>query len=258
MPTLRRQAGLTSVPRSRRFLESLLRVMDSKHHWAWDRFAKGGLTKDQLKIHFQQEYAVYVRDFPVFLARIHGKNPPPSVRCMLAHNIYEEDTGGLSLGKSHPELFLSMMEGLGFSAKEFESVRPLQASRTYRAWLDRMSNHPRWVLGAATLTVFVEGSVKDRKELLEPGKPKTAEEIETIIRSHPLVRHHGVSPDRMDLIRAHQLVESEHRHDAYRMVTEHVTKPAVQRSVLASLRKSLRLWLAYRDAVAKACGINRS
>ena len=30
---------------------------------------------------------------------------------MLADNIYEEDTGGLSLGKSHPELFLTMMSG---------------------------------------------------------------------------------------------------------------------------------------------------
>lgn len=240
-----------------RFLDALLRVMDTKHHWAWDHFAAGALTKEQLKVHFQQEYFVYVRDFPVFLARVHGHNPPPAVRRMLAENIYEEDTGGLSLGKSHPDLFLSMMEGLGFSAKDFEKVRPLPASRTYRSWLDHMSHHPRWVLGAATLTVFVEGSVKDRKELLEPAKRTTADEIETIVKHHLLVRHHGVPPQHMDLIRAHQLVESGHRRDAYRMVTEHATEPAVQRQVLAALRNSLRLWLAYRDAVAKACGLKR-
>ena len=159
-----------------RFLDALLSVMDKKHHWAWHHVAGGTVTKDQLKIHFQQEYFVYVRDFPVLLARIHGHNPPPSVRRMLAENIYEEDTGGLSLGTSHPELFLMMMEGLGVTARDFEHIRPLPASRTYRTWLDRMSNHPQWVLGAATLTVFVEGSVKDRKELLEPPKPKKAEE----------------------------------------------------------------------------------
>lgn len=232
--------------------------MDEKHHWAWQHFAAGTVTKDQLKLHFQQEYFVYVRDFPVLLARIHGHNPPPSVRRMLAENIYEEDTGGLSLGTSHPELFLTMMEGLGFTAEDFEQIRPLPASRTYRTWLDRMSNHRRWVLGAATMTVFVEGSVKDRKELLEPAKPKTAEEIETIIKNHPLVRYHGVSPERMDLIRAHQLVESGHRRDAYRMVTEHAAGTTVQRSVLASLKKSLRLWHVYRDAVAEACGIRRA
>jgi pyrroloquinoline-quinone synthase len=240
-----------------RFLDALLRLMDKKHHWAWEHFAAGRLTKDQLKIHFQQEYFVYVRDFPVLLARIHGHNPPPPVRRMLAENIYEEDTGSLSLGKSHPDLFLAMMAGLGFTAKEFEHIRPLPASRIYRSWLDQMSNHPQWVLGAATLTVFVEGSVKDRKELLEPPKPKTAEEIETIIMNHPLVRYYGVSPERMDLIRAHQLVESGHRHDAYKMVAEHATRTTLQQSVLASLKKSMRLWLAYRDAVAKACRIKR-
>lgn len=240
-----------------RFLDALLRVMDGKHHWAWEHFATGRLTKDQLRIHFQQEYALYVRDFPVFLARIHGKNPPSPVRRMLAENIYEEDTGGLSLGTSHPALFLSMMEGLGLSPADFERIRPLPASRAYRAWLDKISNHRHWVIGAAVLTIFVEGSVNDRKEILEPSKLKSAEDIEMVIRNHPLVRHHGLSPDCMDLIRAHQLVEAGHRHDAYTMVTEYATTAALQQAVLAGLKKSMRLWLAYRDAVAKACSIKK-
>lgn len=239
-----------------KFLDALLRIMDGKHHWAWDHFATGALTKEQLKIHFQQEYAVYVRDFPVFLARIHGKNPPAPVRRMLAENIYEEDTGGLSLGTSHPALFLSMMEGLGFNPDDFERVRLLPAGRAYRAWLDRMSNHRHWVIGAATLTIFVEGSVKDRKEIHQPSEPKSAEDIEAVIRNHPLVRHHSLSPDHMDLIRAHQLVEAGHRHDAYDMVVHH-TAPPLRRSVLTHLKKSLAFWLRYRDAVAKACRIKR-
>ena len=239
-----------------RFLEALLCIMDGKHHWAWEHVATARLTKEQLKIHFQQEYAVYVKDFPVFLARIHGKNPPPSVRRMLAENIYEEDTGGLSLGKSHPELFRFMMEGLGFGAEDFEHTRPLPASRTYRAWLDKMSSHSHWVMGAATITIFVEGSVNDRKEMREPSKPKSAENIEAIIQNHLLVQHHGLSPDYMDLIRAHQMVEAGHRHDAYDMVVNYAT-PELQRSVLANLQKSLSLWLQYRDAVAKACGIKK-
>src|ERR1041385_9173269 len=167
-----------------RFQEELLRIMDRKHHWAWPSFADGTVTVDQLSCHFQQEYGVYVRDFPVFLAHIHGRNPPASVRRMLAENIYEEDTGGLSLGKSHPELFLQMMAGLGFQAETFENVRLLPGARRYRAWLERASNHRNWVVGAAVMTVFVEGSIKDRNELSEPSKPKTAEEIESIVQQH--------------------------------------------------------------------------
>lgn len=240
-----------------RFLDALLCIMDNKHHWAWEHFSTGQLSKTQLKVHFQQEYAVYVRDFPVFLARILGRNPPLPVRRMLAENIYEEETGGLSLGKSHPELFLTMMGGLGYRAKDFESVHLLPAARAYRTWLDTMSAHPQWVMAAATLTIFVEGSVKDRKELLEPSHRKQTRTIESMIHQHPLVRYHGVSPVKMDLIRAHQQVEAGHRHDAYEMVVNH-TPPILQRSVLACIKKSLALWLTYRDAVAKACGIEKS
>lgn len=228
--------------------------MDDKHHWAWDYFSSGRLSKAQLKIHFQHEYAVYVRDFPVFLSRILGTNPPLSVRHMLAENIYEEETGGLSLGQSHPELFLTMMEGLGFRRRDFERAHLLPAARTYRAWLEHMSSHRQWVIAAATLTIFVEGSVKDRKEILAPPENKHPEDIESIISLHPLVRYHGISPSRMDLIRAHQMVEAGHRHDAYDMVVNY-TPPALRQSVLTGVKKSLSLWLNYRDAVAQACGI---
>lgn len=236
------------------FLEALLRIMDDKHHWAWEYFSSGRLSKAQLKIHFQHEYAVYVRDFPVFLSRILGTNPPLSVRHMLAENIYEEETGGLSLGQSHPELFLTMMEGLGFRRRDFERAHLLPAARTYRAWLEHMSSHRQWVIAASILTIFVEGSVKDRKEILAPPENKHPEDIESIISLHPLVRYHGISPSRMDLIRAHQMVEAGHRHDAYDMVVNY-TPPALRQSVLTGVKKSLSLWLNYRDAVAQACGI---
>src|SRR5437899_6826008 len=94
---------------SDQFREKLMAIMDRKDHWAWPHFCGPQITKAQLETHYRQEYAVYVRDFPVFLSRIHGKNPPRPVRSELARNIYEEDTGGLSLGQSHPDLFLTMM-----------------------------------------------------------------------------------------------------------------------------------------------------
>lgn len=239
------------------FREQLLRVMDQKHHWAWPHFTSDAVTKAQLKIHFIQEYGVYVRDFPVLLARVHGQNPPAPVRRMLAENIYEEDTGGLSLGKSHPELFLVMMRGLGFSEKDFAQGRLLPAAQAYRAWLERMTAHRDWAIGAAVMTIFVEGSVKDRQEILHPSKLKTAEEIEDYVRHHPLVQYHGLSPDCMDLIRAHQKVEAGHRHDAYAMVLDHVSDRRRQQAILLCLKQTLQCWLRYRDAVARACHIRR-
>jgi pyrroloquinoline-quinone synthase len=147
-----------------------------------------------------------------------------------------------------------MMEGLGFRRRDFERAHLLPAAQIYRAWLERMSSHRQWVIAAATLTIFVEGSVKDRKEILAPPENKHPEDIESIISLHPLVRYHGVSPSRMDLIRAHQMVEAGHRHDAYDMVVNY-TPPALRQSVLTGVKKSLSLWLNYRNAVAQACGI---
>ena len=155
------------------FLEHLLAVMDRKHHWAWTIIMGPGITKAQLQRHYQQEFLVYVRDFPVFLARVHGQNPPSDVRRMLAENIYEEDTGGLSFGRSHPELFNEMMRGLGFDSDTFSTAPLLPASARYRRWLEKVTASRDWVVGAAALAVFVEGSIKDRQEILEPSKPKT-------------------------------------------------------------------------------------
>jgi pyrroloquinoline-quinone synthase len=231
--------------------------MDRKHHWAWPILMGPGISKDQLKIHYQQEYLVYVRDFPVLLARVHGQNPPPDVRRMLAENIYEEDTGGLSFGRSHPELFQEMMRGLGYDLDDFQRAGLLPASAAYRAWLDRVSAHRDWIIGAAALAIFVEGSVKDRREILEPSKPQSRDEIESYVNQHPLVRHHNISRTQMDLIRAHQQVEAGHRQDAYVMVLGHTTTARQQQAVLACLSKTLMLWTRYRDAVAKACRLRK-
>src|SRR5690606_23864701 len=101
----------------RDFIEALLHVMDQKNHWGWKYLSGPNLKKTQLLIHFQQEYETYVRDFPIFLARILGRMEKGhfSLKRELAENLYEEQTGGISKsiskGQSHPELFLKMMKG---------------------------------------------------------------------------------------------------------------------------------------------------
>jgi pyrroloquinoline-quinone synthase len=172
---------------------------------------------------------------------------------MLAENIYEEDTGGLSFGRSHPELFNEMMRGLGFDSRVFLRATLLPASTRYRRWLEKVTASRDWVVGAAALAVFVEGSIKDRQEIQEPSKPKTETEIEAYIDAHPLIRHHGIDRQQMDLIRAHQKVEAGHRQDAYTMVVTYADSRSRQNAVLACVRQGLTLWMAYRDGIAKAC-----
>jgi len=236
--------------------EKLLQVMDRKNHWAWPYFAEGKVPLPRLLVHFQQEWEVYVRDFPIFLGRILGHGPPESVRCALASNLYEEQTGGISGTAAHPEMFMKMMVGCGFERAAFEDVVLLPAARRYRDFLDRVSWNPPWLVGATVLTLFVEGSARERQELEASPSDITAEQLEAAVANHPLVRFHEVDPSSMDLVRAHQLVEGGHRRDAWQMILEHHSHQA-DGLVFDAMDEALACWLAYRDEVAAACGLSR-
>ena len=110
------------------FREQLLVVMEGKDHWAWPAFTSGAVRKDLLHHHLEQEYATYVRDFPVMVGRAYVRCPIPQVRRSLAENLYEEETGGLVAGSPHPELFLEYARGLGMDLSRFADVSLLPAA----------------------------------------------------------------------------------------------------------------------------------
>ena len=230
--------------------DRLLEVMDKKTHRAWPAFTKPGLSREQLTIHFANEWATYVRDFPVLIARVLGKGPPDDVRRPLAENIYEEQTGGLSGGIPHPELFLRMMDGLGIARANVINTEPVAGARAYRAFLDQVSGAEPWVVGCAVLTIFVEGSVHERAEL---AGGRTHVPVEEAIATHPMVAHYGCPPAAMGLVRAHRAVEGGHRKDAWQMVLTHAD--GQQNAIVAAVERASELWHVYRDDVCSAAKI---
>jgi pyrroloquinoline-quinone synthase len=228
--------------------------MERKHHWAWPHLSGPDSTRAQLLVHYQQEYLTYVRDFPLFLGRLHGRSDDVVSRRLLAENIYEEETGGISKTGPHPELFLHMMKGLGFSRRLFDSTTPLPGSIRYRAWLDRATTSEPWAVGAAVITIFVEGSVHERDALNDersgaPPRPYNP-------RRDPLARHQGLSTSYLTLKKAHAMVENGHRLAAWRMVERHAGEKMKQR-IIGAMETSLDLWLGFRDGVASAAGLVR-
>ena len=240
------------------FRERLFDVLRRKQHWATSHFNENKLTKEHLYIHYHQEYVVYIRDFAVLLARILGKNPPWEIRRRLATTIYEEETGGLSLGQPHQELFLQMMIGLGFDRASFRDVELLSNSWVYREWLDKICQEDDWLVGATVLTVFVEGTFHDREDVLSPPAMKTPAEIEDVIMKHPLVKFYGLSPQYMDFIRVQEMVEAAGRRAMYDMITHQSTEAAQQQKILHRLEEALTLWLRYQDGIARACGLRQT
>jgi len=265
-------------PGSGRFRARLLAIMDRKDHPSYWRLMGPGATREQLLCHYLQEWAVYVRDFPRMLSTVHARCPEPEVRRELAENLFEEETGGISGGGPHGELFLHMMEGLGFPRRAFDRPRLLPASRAYRRFLDRTVATSPWIVGAAVVTIFVEGSRNDRYEIAASEGGVAGAEVDAAATSgqnaarewsgsrhassrgparealdrDPLVVNHGLDPRFLELKRVHRKVEGDHRLSAWRTVLTHAPTPAARDRVVAALERALRLWLAYREGVARA------
>jgi pyrroloquinoline quinone (PQQ) biosynthesis protein C len=234
------------------FQEALLRVMERKQHWAWPAFTSGQVPKSRLHIHLEQEYATFVRDFAVLLGRAYVQCPLPAVRRELAENLYEEETGGLSGGRPHAELFLEYPRGLGMDLARFEAVELLPAAAAFRRQLDDATQQAGWAVAAAVTTLFIEGTPYERGEVDEraPKRP------EAPLSEHPLVKHYGLPLEHLALTKVHRRVEGSHRAVAWRVIVGHV--PARERErVVAAMEATLQGWLAYRDEVAAACGVQR-
>ena len=235
------------------FVEALLAIMERKHHWAWPAFEQGLVARDAFHIHLEQEYETYVRDFPVLVARAYVQCPIAVVRRELIENVYEEETGGLVAGRPHPELFLEVPRGLGMDVSRFDNITLLEGAAAYRRFLDEVTSAQGWPRAATVSTLFVEGTRYERGELDDSAPKRPAPPIE----AHPLVKHYGLDPKHLSLTRAHRAVEGEHRAAAWRVLQDHV--PATDRDgCVAALESALDMWLAYRDDVAAACGIERA
>jgi hypothetical protein len=234
------------------FREALLGVMERKVHWAWPMFNSGVVPADRLHVHFEQEYATYVRDFPVLVGWAYVQCPIAEVRRDLIENVYEEETGGLVAGRPHPVLFLEYPRGLGMDLARFDDVELLPAAAAYRAALDELTQKEGWEVAAAVTTIFIEGTPYERGEIDD----RAARRPEEALDDHPLVKHYGLSVDFLALTKAHRKVEGSHRKSAWSVVLDHVP-PAARARVIAGMERALSTWLAYRDDVARACGLTR-
>jgi pyrroloquinoline-quinone synthase len=234
------------------FREALLAIMERKQHWAWQHFTTGRVPKDKLHLHFEQEFATYVRDFPVMVGWAYVQCPIAEVRRDLAENLYEEETGGVIAGRPHPELFLEYPRGLGMDLERFERIELAPAARELRRILDEHTRHHGWAQACAVATIFLEGTDHERGEI-DPDAPKRPAPP---LEQHPLVVHYGLPLDALALTKAHRTVEGSHRAAAWRIVLDHI--PATEYAgVIAAMEATLTAWLAYRDEVALMCGLQR-
>lgn len=234
------------------FQEQLLQVMEQKKHWSQHHFGHGLVPRDKLHVHLEQEYAVFVRDFPILVGRAYVQCPIAAVRRDLAANLFEEETGLLAAKRPHPELFLEIPRGFGFDLGRFDDVELLRGSRLYRDILDRCTQGAGWEIAAAATTLFIEGTSYERGEL-DPAFPKRPLKP---LEQHPLHVHYALPIAALALPAVHQHVEGDHRTAAWKAILEHVSADARAR-VVQAMKRCLEGWRWYKEDVATACGLVR-
>ena len=70
------------------------------------------------------------------------------------------------------------------------------------------------------------------------------------------MKHYGLPLSHLALTKAHRTVEGDHRQAAWRCLLDHVPEQARDACVQA-VEQAVDLWRAYRDDVARACGLER-
>jgi pyrroloquinoline-quinone synthase len=223
--------------------DALLAVMDRKTHPSWARYQAGQVSRAGVLLHLEQEFGLYLWDFPVLLGRVLGRGPPAAARAVLAETIYEEQTGGRSGTAGHAELFLRATRALGEPDERFWTAALLPEAAAFRRFLDDLTWHSPWSASWAVLGLFLEGGVRDRAVL---GRPPVALS-DAAVAAHPLARHFGVPAAAMEAVAVHVRLDAQRRHDAWRALE---VEPGDEAAVQAAMGQALEHWLVYRQAVA--------
>ena len=107
-------------------------------------------------------------------------------------------------------------------------------------------------IAAAATTIFIEGTQFERGEL-DPNAPKRAMPP---LEQHPLHVNYQLPLSALELPRIHRTVEGSHRTAAWRTILDYVEESR-RPAVVKTLRECLDGWIAYKDDVARACGLMR-
>ncbi|WP_237064677.1 iron-containing redox enzyme family protein [Microbulbifer guangxiensis] len=232
------------------FKEGLLRVMERRVHWSEAAFAAGQVPRDRLHILLEQEFASHVKDLSILLGQAYVQCPLPRARKLLAEELYEQDTGGLSGSDGNAELFLELAAGLGLSTDRFRHVTMLPQAASFHELLHEACSRHGWEVGAAVTMVFLEGNAYARAGL-EPGVAD-APRVRPV--DHPLVRFYGLPLQSLALTRAHHERDKTQRKAAWHLMLDFVGEEARPR-VLQWMGQVLHGWLHYRDELAVKIGL---
>ena len=247
------------------FLEQILHIMERKTHPSL-QYINWHASNEQFRMHSEQEFGTYVSPFPYYIEALLTHDLAPTIRQELEENLAEEKFGKISGFGPHRDLYLHTQHKMGFPLDGFLKAERGETlfyqSRLYKQWLEKAVQESP-IVGISVITLFVEGSSNDRKELSWECSAEDRQALyDQVINNthpdllnHPLVKKRRLKPEDLLLKKAHLIAEPDHRKSAYNMAPLYADSLASQAKVIGALKKTLDLWLSYTDNKAREIGV---
>jgi pyrroloquinoline-quinone synthase len=222
------------------FVDELRATIDAGRsfgrHPLWLRIAEGRVPRAALGP-FAVEFFLQVREFPRAVSALHSSCPDADQRAELAESLYEEETGRISgCNISHPELFIRFGEAVGVPRTAMERGVPLPTTAALVDWFLASTRDRPFIEGAAATNLAAEGQV--------PGA------FGPFARA--LERHYGCSAEEVAFWDVHEHADRDHSAVGDHIVVRLATTAALQADVRRAVARSLELWWAFFDGIARA------
>ncbi|OLC16615.1 MAG: hypothetical protein AUH29_04645 [Candidatus Rokubacteria bacterium 13_1_40CM_69_27] len=206
-------------------------------HPLWFKIAEGRLSRPALG-EFAKQFFLQVVEFPRAVSALHSRCPDLAERVKLAESVYEEETGRLSGGKPHPELFLDFAAGAGVPRQEMLGATPLPSTAALIHWFEYSTKLLPFHEGVAAINLAAEGQVVGA---FGPF-------------ARALQKHYGLSEAAVAFWDIHELADAEHSDVGDHIVVRHATTAERHEAVRRAVRTSLAMWWQFFDGMDKSFG----
>ena len=234
----------TAQEEFRKVLEDIIEARKNPHP-VFQKVRTGQASRDQLDFCMRWLYC-FTRDFPRYLSGIHARCSQMEVRTLLAENIYEEDTGGLSGTAPHPELYLRMIDALGFDREKYERAKMIPEGKALQDWMEKVTTRGSWVEGVAAVCVAMEA---------QPKYSPSASWGMADRNSLWLEEQYGVDPKGLEFLRVHSKVEPGHGETGYKIVVKFAADDQERTAAVAALNRSLDLLHHFYEGIGRETGL---
>lgn len=179
-----------------RFEERVARY-DLLTHPFYQAWSKGELTREDLRA-YGAEYWHHVAAFPAYLSKLHSVLPEGELRREVLRNLAEEEGVDRADGRSHSELWMDFVTGMGATREEVRQfdVQPemVRLMETFRGLMARAAGGGCGVSAALAGLYAYESKV-----------PAIAE-----TKADGLTGHYGADADTAKYFTVHQTADVQH------------------------------------------------